>query len=206
VPLKSERLRMIFKRVENFLNDIQEQEKALQTKDGGSPQDLIKNYLNFVNVLDDAQVVIKKEKAEESKKSEQSGQVFNVLVQYITRLKLKTSVDRNLLQAKILAQKLDATQLFNPIKTVALAVRPQNIVRFYEKAMKSQKQLLTADRESMDPAAVLQNELQEKYQNVLISYYIALHYVQEHQSQGVKQALVILQSCQYKIEDTIEFA
>ena len=60
---------------------------------------------------------------------------------------------------------------------MALAVRPQNIVRFYEKAMKSQKQLLTADRESMDPAAILQNELQEKYQNVQISYYIALHYI-----------------------------
>ena len=72
--------------------------------------------------------------------------------------------------------------------------------------MKSQKQLMTAERESMDPAAVLQNELQEKYQNALISYYIALHYVQEHQNQGVKQALIILQSCQYKIEDAIEFA
>ena len=64
---------------------------------GGSTQELIKNYLNFVNVLDDALLVIKKEKAEESKKSEQSGQVFNILVQYIQRLKLKMSVDRNLL-------------------------------------------------------------------------------------------------------------
>ena len=35
-----------------------------------------------MNILDDAQVIIKKEKAEESKKSEQSGQLFNTLVQY----------------------------------------------------------------------------------------------------------------------------
>ena len=54
---------------------------------------------------------------------------------------------------------------------------------------------MTAEKDLMDPVAILQNELQDKYQNVLISYYIALHYVQEHQAQGVKQALVILQSC-----------
>lgn len=35
--------------------------------------ELIKNQLLFVNILDDAQLVIKKEKSEESKKSEQSG-------------------------------------------------------------------------------------------------------------------------------------
>lgn len=52
-------------------------------KNSGAAKELIKNYLNFVNVLDDAQVVIKKEKTEESKKSEQSGQVFNILIQYI---------------------------------------------------------------------------------------------------------------------------
>ena len=45
----------------------------MKNKDGGSPTELIKNYLDFVNILDDALLVIKKEKAEESKKSEQSG-------------------------------------------------------------------------------------------------------------------------------------
>ena len=29
----------------------------------------------------------------------------------------------------------------------------------------------------MDPAAAFQNELQEKYQDILIKYYISLHYV-----------------------------
>lgn len=36
-------------------------------------KDLIANYLKFANILDDAILVIKKDKAEESKKSEQSG-------------------------------------------------------------------------------------------------------------------------------------
>ena len=123
VPLKTERLRTTFKKVENHLNELQEQEKELVLK-GGSPADLIKNYLNFVNTLDDALFVIRKDKAEESKRNEQSGQVFNILIQYIIRLKQKASVDRNLLQARLLAQKLDANQLFNPSKQLTAAVRP----------------------------------------------------------------------------------
>ena len=72
--------------------------------------------------------------------------------------------------------------------------------------MKAQKQLMSTEREAMDPAAILQNEFQEKYQNALVSYYSALHYIQDHTPQSTKSALVILQSCQYKIQDAIEYA
>jgi hypothetical protein len=65
IPLKSERLRLVFKRVEIQLSELNNPTKQ--------NNDQISNYLNFVNILDDAQSVIKKEKAEESKKSEQSG-------------------------------------------------------------------------------------------------------------------------------------
>lgn len=34
------------------------------------PQEIIKDYLDFMNILDDAQLIIRKEKAEETKKSE----------------------------------------------------------------------------------------------------------------------------------------
>jgi hypothetical protein len=64
IPLKSERLRLIFKKVENHTALMKSLEKD---------SDLIKNQLLFVNILDDAQIVIKKEKSEEMKKSEQSG-------------------------------------------------------------------------------------------------------------------------------------
>jgi len=57
----------------------------------------IKNYLNLVNILEDAALVIKKEKAEESKKSEQSGQLYNILLSYVQRLKQQSSIERNLL-------------------------------------------------------------------------------------------------------------
>lgn len=72
------------------------QQENQQTKIG----ELIKGYLKLVDIIDDAQSVIKKEKAEESKKSEQSGQLYNILIIYTQRLKIKASVDRNLLQAR----------------------------------------------------------------------------------------------------------
>ena len=67
--------------------------------------------------------------------------------------------------------------------------------------MRSQKQLYSGA--DSDPLALLQAEFEEKYQEVLITYFIALHYAQDN---SIKQALVILQSCQYKLEETIEFA
>jgi len=60
IPLKSERLKQVFKRVENHLSELNDPEG----------KDKINNYLRFANTLDDAELVIKKEKAEELKKSE----------------------------------------------------------------------------------------------------------------------------------------
>lgn len=65
IPLKSERIKIIFKKVENKLNDIQ-----MKEKDCNVPQEIIKDYLDFMNILDDATLIIRKEKAEETKKSE----------------------------------------------------------------------------------------------------------------------------------------
>lgn len=45
-----------------------------------------------------------------------------------------------------------------------MSVRPQNIVRFYEKAIKGQKQLVGMEKDVLDPLAALQNEFFEKYQ------------------------------------------
>lgn len=89
------------------------------------PEKKVQGYLKFVNVLDDAQIVIKKEKAEELKKSEQSGNLYNILLQYTQKLKLKATADRNLLQAKMLSQKLNVKSIFlQGHKDNAATVRP----------------------------------------------------------------------------------
>jgi len=89
---------------------LEELEKSLDAtgKDPKNQQkigEIIKGYLTLVDIIDDTQSIIKKEKAEESKNSEQSGQLYNILIIYTQRLKIKASVDRNLLQAKQLSLK-----------------------------------------------------------------------------------------------------
>ena len=78
----------------------------------GKETQLIKQYLKFVEILEDAALVIKKEKAEESKRSDASGQLFNTLLSYVQRLKLQAGIERNLLQAKSLAKKISIPELF----------------------------------------------------------------------------------------------
>ena len=50
---------------------------------------MIVQYLKLADIIDDSQLVIRKEKVEESKKSEQSGSLFNLLLHYTQKLKLK---------------------------------------------------------------------------------------------------------------------
>ena len=50
-----------------------------------------------MNILEDATLIIKKEKAEESKRSEASGQIYNVLLNYIQKMKFQGAIDRNIL-------------------------------------------------------------------------------------------------------------
>jgi RNA-binding signal recognition particle 68 len=69
-----------------------------------------------VNILEDASLVIKKEKAEESKKSEQSGQLYNILLAYVSKLKQQSAIERNLLQARTLSKKINLETLFSQHK------------------------------------------------------------------------------------------
>ena len=71
------------------MHDIQEYwEKQDASKEQFDTTIQIRNYLQLVNILEDAVLVIKKEKAEESKRSDASGQLYNILLLYAQRLKL----------------------------------------------------------------------------------------------------------------------
>ena len=86
-------------------------------------------------------------------------------------------------------------------KSALSTVRAQNIVRFYEKAIKAQKG--SADNKEQDPQSVIKTEFQEKWHTINIQYWIALYYIQEHNQ--YKQAMVILQSTLGLIEEFIDF-
>lgn len=49
----------------------------------------MKEQLKYADVLDEAQIIIKKEKSEEIKKSDSFGSIYNLLILYTQRLKLK---------------------------------------------------------------------------------------------------------------------
>lgn len=57
IPLKTERLKIAFKKLENHQGLIEEAE--IQKGDSSA---LIKLYLTFSDILDDTQLVVKKEK------------------------------------------------------------------------------------------------------------------------------------------------
>jgi hypothetical protein len=153
VPLKTEKLKAVFKRVETHMLDIQAfweghtQEASTQISNLSYVYIyFIENYLQLVNILEDAIIVIKKEKAEESKKNEQSGQLYNILISYIQKIKLQSSVDRNVLQATTLAKKISLDLLFSNTKLQS-ELRPQNIVRFIEKALKAQRSIVNMEKD-----------------------------------------------------------
>ena len=57
-------------------------------------------------------------------------------------------------------------------------MRPQNIVRFYEKALKAMKsQSAASEKDGTDPMAILEGEMLERFSEAQITYYVALHYV-----------------------------
>lgn len=103
---------------------------------------LVKAQLKLADCIDECQSVVKKEKLEESKKSEQSSQLYNLLYSYCQKLKLRSSIDRNEMQAKQLSQKINLPTIFTEVSGSA-----KNVIRLIEKAIKSQKQLLTLEKD-----------------------------------------------------------
>lgn len=166
-----------------------------------------------MNVLEDASLVIRKEKAEESKKSEQSGQLYNVLLGYVQKLKLQSAVERNLLQAKTLGKKIlqaGESVLFGAAASsgshhhkLKSDLRPQNVVRFYEKALKAQKSILNLEKDALDPFKALEYEFSERLCQTQIRFFIGLHYANEKQ---YAEALLVLQKVAQDVESVIEFA
>ena len=83
-------------------------------------------------------MIVQKEKQEEQKKSDTSSSLYNTLIQAVNKTKLAISRERNLAQAKSLAEKIDMAVLFDARQDKLIKeLKPQNVIRFIEKALKS---------------------------------------------------------------------
>jgi hypothetical protein len=82
-------------------------------------------------------------------------------------------------------------------------LRPQNVVRFYEKALKAQKSIVNLEKDALDPFRALEYEFSERLCTTQIRFFIGLHYANER---AYKEALLVLQKVSSDVESTIEFA
>ena len=103
IPLKSQRLKTLLEKV----NQIEAQED--------SPS----KHSDIIKTVEECIVVINKEKTEEAKKSEGSGALFNVLLQYVNKIKLTAILDRSLDKAFTLAHEIPIEVVFGRTKLKA---------------------------------------------------------------------------------------
>jgi hypothetical protein len=82
------------------------------------------------------------------------------------------------LQAEHLENQLEISQIFAHQKLKS-EMRPSNIVRFYEKALKAHKSIVNMEKDQMDPMKQVEYEFTDKYYNVKMVYYVALDYANE---------------------------
>ena len=106
------------------------------------------------------------------------------------------------MQARTLSKKINLETLFS-VHKLQSELRPQNIVRFYEKVLKAQRSIMNMEKDQMDPYKQLEYEFFDRLYNTHIKYYIGLHYSNER---NYEEAYLILQKVSSDIEGTIEFA
>lgn len=82
-------------------------------------------------------------------------------------------------------------------------MRPQNVVRFYEKALKAQRSILNLEKDALDPFKALEYEFSERLCTTQIRFFIGLHYANE---KAYSEALMVLQRVSQDVESTIDFA
>ena len=129
-------------------------------------------------------------------------------------MKLTNSKERNLLQAETLAEQLDMDVLLgsgfgSKKEKLTREQKPQNIIRFIEKALKAQRALSTFDREQESATGVVNavkhtvNEFEELYFDPLIAFYVTLHYINERK---YLEAVHLSKHTLSQIENCLDFA
>jgi hypothetical protein len=82
-------------------------------------------------------------------------------------------------------------------------LRPQNVVRFYEKALKAQRSIVNLEKDNLDPVRSLEYEFVERLCQTLLKFYIGLQYLND---KAFREALLVLNRVSNEVESTIDFA
>ena len=87
--------------------------------------------------------------------------------------------------------------------------KPQNIIRFLEKALKAQRAMSAFDREQETATGVVNaikhtvNEFEELFLDTLIVFYVTLHYISQRK---FLEALNLAKHTLSQIENCLDFA
>ena len=111
------------------------------------------------------------------------------------------SIERNILQANSLGGKINPEQIFSQVKLKS-ENRPQNVVRFYEKALKAHRSIINMEKDTADPLRQTESEFYDKLYQALMVYYIALDYANEKK---FTESYTVLAKVQQEVEDALEF-
>jgi hypothetical protein len=191
IPLKTQKLKHCFQKLEGQLHNME----GLKDSRDLSLKEKIDNYTHLLHTIEDCVVIIQKEKAEETKKSEASGTLYNLLLAYVSKIKNTSILERCLLKAFAYAENIPLAQLFTKQKLRA-AQRPQIVMKLFDKALKALK-TISQDRGSMDQAKILEFNQREMIIQVYLKFYIAVHYANEKRYQ---HAYVILKRAREDVE------
>ncbi len=105
IPLKTQRLKHVFKKLE-LQSDI------IEHLDDSDNLEKVKAHSEMIWIVEDCLVIINKEKAEETKKSEASGTLYNLLISYVMKMKLTSILERCLLKAFSFAETIPLSVCF----------------------------------------------------------------------------------------------
>lgn len=134
----------------------------------------IEGYTNLLHIIEECIVIIQKEKTEETKKSEASGTLYNLLLGYVGSIKSLSILERCLLKAFAYAENIPLAQVFTKQKLRA-SQRPQLVIKLFDKAIKALKNL-SQERGVLDPVKIAEYNMREMVIQVYLKFYIAVFY------------------------------
>ena len=171
VPLNTEQLQILYKGITKQLEDA-ETAKTNQEK--------VKEYSKLLGIIGKWMEEVKREKAEEFKKSEGSAQLYNTLIDYTNGLKADIVIKKLQLIVSDLKDKFDTetdlTMLIRKRKNPKESAAVGKIVMLFVNIPKKVKQIKNLEKDFSDHKRIAGYEMQERIYKLLLLYYKAIYY------------------------------
>ena len=171
IPLNTEALQLLYKQITQQLKDIET---------GSNSQETIKLYSKLLTTIGKWTEEVKREKAEEFKKSEGSAQLYNTLIDYTNGLKADIVIKKLKLLVSDIKNKFDKennlVKLLKKKKSPKEASTVGKIVILFINLSKKVKQIKNFEKDFIDHKKMSGYEIQERVYRLLLLYYKAIYY------------------------------